>query len=102
MSAGNGRIQARLEAPADTGAGRPDVFEDAWYGDGEGAAISGLRSVFLWTPVALAMSILMLGGVLERLPDIRRGILELSVPWVPLHLRSRDGGLRFSARFEGG
>ena len=57
--------------------------------------------MFLWTPVALAMSNLILGGVLERHPDLRLGIMELSAPWVPLHLMYLDGGLRFSSRFEG-
>jgi hypothetical protein len=57
--------------------------------------------VFLWTPVALAISDLILGGVLERHPDLRLGIMELSAPWVPLHLMMMDGGLDFASRFEG-
>jgi predicted TIM-barrel fold metal-dependent hydrolase len=82
-------------------ADQPHTFDDAWYGAEEDTAISVLRSVFLWTPVALAVSNMILSGVLERHPDLRLGIMELSAPWVPLHLMYLDGGLRFTARFEG-
>jgi predicted TIM-barrel fold metal-dependent hydrolase len=78
------------------------VFGDEWFAqDAPDATVSVLQSVFLWTPVALAVSDLILGGVLERHPDLRIGIMELSAPWVPLHLMMLDGGLDFTARFEG-
>jgi predicted TIM-barrel fold metal-dependent hydrolase len=77
------------------------VFDDAWFTDEDDATVSVLQSVFLWTPVALAVTDLILGGVLERHPDLRIGIMELSAPWVPLHLMMMDGGLNFASRFEG-
>jgi predicted TIM-barrel fold metal-dependent hydrolase len=86
-------------------ADQPRVFDDAWFATedaaGEDATVSVLQSVFLWTPVALAVTDLILGGVLERHPDLRVGIMELSAPWVPLHLMMMDGGLDFASRFEG-
>jgi predicted TIM-barrel fold metal-dependent hydrolase len=82
-------------------ADQPRVFDDAWFTDEDDATVSVLQSVFLWTPVALAVTDLILGGVLERHPDLRIGIMELSAPWVPLHLMMMDGGLNFASRFEG-
>ena len=77
------------------------AFDDAWFQDEDDSTVSVLQSVFLWTPVALALTDLILGGVLERHPDLRLGIMELSAPWVPLHLMMMDGGLDFASRFEG-
>jgi predicted TIM-barrel fold metal-dependent hydrolase len=44
---------------------------------------------------------LILNGVLERYPDLRIGIMELSATWVPQHLQMMDGGYRHTARFNG-
>jgi hypothetical protein len=51
--------------------------------------------------VALALTDLIINGVLERHPDLRLGVMELSAVWVPLHLQMMDGGLAFSTSFNG-
>ena len=52
-------------------------------------------SVLLYVPAALACTDLILNGVLERHPDLRLGIVELSAVWVPLFLMMLDGGSQF-------
>jgi len=78
-------------------ADQPRVFEDAWYTDPPGSFVPALESVFLWTPVALAITDLIANGVLARHPDLRIGIVELSAIWVPMYLLMLDGGLEFVA-----
>ena len=50
---------------------------------------------------ALACTDLILNGVLERHPDLRLGIVELSAVWVPLYLMMLDGGGQFVRRLDG-
>ena len=76
-------------------------FADAWYTDPADAFVSTLDSVFLWTAAALACTDLILNGVLERHPDLRIGIVELSAVWVPMFLMMLDGGSEFTARLNG-
>ncbi|MGH9029330.1 MAG: hypothetical protein ACRDV4_06920, partial [Acidimicrobiales bacterium] len=76
-------------------------FDEAWYGEDMEGGITPLSVVFIWTGAALALSDLILNGVLERHPDLRIGIMELSARWVPLHLQMMDGGYRHTARFNG-
>src|SRR3954471_13270526 len=73
------------------------VFDDAWYTDPPDSFISTLDSVFLWTAAALACTDLILNGTLERHPDLRIGIVELSAVWVPMFLMMLDGGSYFTA-----
>lgn len=83
---------------------QPRPFADAWYADdlGDGPArVSPLSSIFLWTGVALSLTDLIIHGVLERHPDLRLGVMELSAVWVPLHLQMMDGGLAFASAFNG-
>jgi predicted TIM-barrel fold metal-dependent hydrolase len=82
-------------------ANQPRPFDDAWYGEDVVGGIAPLTTIFLWTAAALALTDLILNGVLERHPDLRFGIMELSAIWVPLHLQMMDGGFRFTARFNG-
>ena len=82
-------------------ANQPRPFADAWYGEDIVGGISPLTSIFLWTGVALALTDLIINGVLERHPRLRLGVMELSALWVPLHLQMMDGGLRFAASFNG-
>ncbi len=60
-----------------------------------------LDSVFLSTAAALACTDLIVNGVLERHPDLRIGIVELSAVWVPLYLMMLDGGFDFVTRLNG-
>jgi predicted TIM-barrel fold metal-dependent hydrolase len=76
-------------------------FADAWYTDPADAFVSTLDSVFLWTAAALASTDLILNGTLERHPDLRIGIVELSAVWVPMFLMMLDGGSAFTARLNG-
>jgi predicted TIM-barrel fold metal-dependent hydrolase len=76
-------------------------FDDAWYTDPPGAFISTLDSVFLYTAAALACTDLILNGTLERHPELRIGIVELSAVWVPMFLMMLDGGSDFTARLNG-
>ena len=76
-------------------------FADAWYTDPPDAFISTLDSVFLWTAAALACTDLILNGALDRHPDLRIGIVELSAVWVPMFLMMLDGGSAFTARLNG-
>jgi predicted TIM-barrel fold metal-dependent hydrolase len=76
-------------------------FADAWYTDPADAFVSTLDSVFLWTAAALACTDLILNGALERHPNLRIGIVELSAVWVPMFLMMLDGGSEFTARLNG-
>ncbi|GIU88144.1 MAG: amidohydrolase [Acidimicrobiia bacterium] len=76
-------------------------FDDAWYTEPDDSFVSPLESVFLWTPAALACTDLILNGTLERHPDLRIGIVELSAIWVPMYLMMLDGGFDFTTRLNG-
>jgi predicted TIM-barrel fold metal-dependent hydrolase len=76
-------------------------FDDAWYHDREDAFVPVLDSVFLPTAAALACTDLIVHGVLDRHPDLRIGIVELSAVWVPLFLMMLDGGYDFTNRLNG-
>ena len=76
-------------------------FDDAWYTDADDAFVPVLESVFLYTAAALACTDLIVNGVLERHPDLRLGIVELSAVWVPMYLMMLDGGVDFMTRLNG-
>ena len=60
-----------------------------------------LESVFLWVPPAIAVTDLIVNGVLERHPELRIGIVELSSIWVPQYLLMLDGGWEFTSTLNG-
>jgi predicted TIM-barrel fold metal-dependent hydrolase len=78
-------------------------FDDAWYTDtvDEERVVPVVESVFLWTAPALALTDLILNGVLERHPALRFGVVELSAIWVPMFLMMLDGGHDFVSRLNG-
>jgi predicted TIM-barrel fold metal-dependent hydrolase len=84
-------------------ADQPRVFDDAWYTDDgvEGGLVNVVESVFLYTPAALSLTDLIVNGVLERLPELRIGIVELSAIWVPQFLMMLDGGYDFTSKLNG-
>ena len=82
-------------------ADQPRPFADAWYGEEIPGGVTPLSSIFIWTGVALALTDLIINGVLERHPDLRLGVMELSAIWVPLHLQMMDGGFAFAGSFNG-
>jgi hypothetical protein len=63
--------------------------------------VPAIESVFLWTPAALACTDLILNGTLDRHPELRIGIVELSAIWVPMFLMMLDGGAAFTAKLNG-
>jgi len=76
-------------------------FGDGWYTEPADAFVSPLESVFLWVPAALAAADLILNGTLERFPDLRIGVVELSAIWVPMFVMMLDGGHEFVAKLNG-
>ncbi len=77
-------------------------FDDAWYTDLDRAFVPTLESVFLWTAPALALTDLIVNGVLERHPALRLGVVELSAVWLPMFVLMLDGGVDFTTKLNGG
>jgi len=61
-----------------------------------------LDSIFLWLAPAVALANLILTGTLERFPDLRIGVVELTAGWVPSFLLHLDGASDFHAQRHGG
>jgi predicted TIM-barrel fold metal-dependent hydrolase len=81
---------------------QPRPFADAWYTDEQAALVPAVGTVFLYVAAALACTDLILNGTLERFPDLRIGIVELSALWVPLYLMMLDGASAFTRQINGG
>jgi hypothetical protein len=82
-------------------ADQPRVFADGWYLDEREFGPPALDSVFLHVAAAVTCTDLIVNGTLERFPDLRIGIVELSAVWVPMYLMMLDGGTRFINRLNG-
>jgi predicted TIM-barrel fold metal-dependent hydrolase len=82
-------------------ADQPRPFHDGWYTEERELGPTPMDSIFLYVGAALACTDLILNGVLERRPDLRIGIVELSAVWVPLYLMMLDGGTQFVERLGG-
>ncbi len=82
-------------------ADQPRPFADAWYTDEHEAFVPVLGAVFIHVAAALACTDLILNGTLERFPDLRIGIVELSAIWVPMYLMMLDGAAAFTRRING-
>jgi len=82
-------------------ADQPRVFDDAWYTDEKEAFVPVVETVFLHVAAALACTDLILNGTLERFPELRIGIVELSAVWVPMYLMMLDGGYAFTSKLNG-
>jgi predicted TIM-barrel fold metal-dependent hydrolase len=80
---------------------QPRPFADAWYSNDPQTFVHTLGAVFLYVPAALACTDLILNGTLERFPDLRIGIVELSSLWVPLYLMMLDGAWAFTQQING-
>jgi len=76
-------------------------FADAWFETDPEPTNPALASVFLWAGAALGLADLVVNGVLDRHPDLRFGIMELSAIWVPMFLQYLDGGVAFHERLHG-
>jgi predicted TIM-barrel fold metal-dependent hydrolase len=82
-------------------ADQPRPFADAWYTDQGEAFVPAVEAIFLYVAAALGCTDLILNGVLERFPDLRLGIVELSAIWVPQYLMMLDGGWAFTRQISG-
>jgi hypothetical protein len=82
-------------------ADQPRVFDDAWFTDRQEAFVPALDAIFIYVAAALACSDLILNGTLQRFPDLRLGIVELSAIWVPQYLMMLDGGYAFTRQISG-
>lgn len=80
---------------------QPRPFADAWYTDAADAFVPALDAIFIYVAAALACSDLILNGTLERFPELRLGIVELSAIWVPQYLMMLDGGWAFTRQISG-
>jgi len=80
---------------------QPRPFADAWYTDHDIAFVPALDAIFIHVGAALACTDLILNGTLERFPDLRLGIVELSAIWVPMYLMMLDGGSAFTRQLNG-
>jgi predicted TIM-barrel fold metal-dependent hydrolase len=58
-------------------------------------------SIFLSLAPAVALANLILNGVLERFPQLRIGVIELTAGWVPQFLLHMDGASDFYAQRHG-
>ena len=58
-------------------------------------------SIFLYLAPAVALANLILHGVLERFPDLRIGVVELTASWVPSFLLHLDGASDFYTQRHG-
>lgn len=83
-------------------ADQPRVLDEAFYTDPEDSFVPALESIFLWVPPAIAVTDLIVNGVLDRHPNLRIGIVELSSIWVPQYLLMLDGGWDFTSTLNGG
>jgi predicted TIM-barrel fold metal-dependent hydrolase len=75
-------------------------FDDAWYGE-EPDSMPAVEAIFLYIPAALSCTDLIINGTLERFPELRIGIVELSSLWVPLFLMMLDGAWSFTNQING-
>jgi predicted TIM-barrel fold metal-dependent hydrolase len=82
-------------------ADQPRPFADPWYTDEHEALVPAVEAVFINTAAALACTDLILNGTLERFPDLRIGIVELSAIWVPMYLMMLNGAWAFTRQLNG-
>ena len=82
-------------------ADQPRLLDEAFYTDPDDSFVPVLESVFLWVPPAIAVTDLIVNGVLARHGDLRIGIVELSSVWVPQYLMMLDGGWDFTSTLNG-
>jgi predicted TIM-barrel fold metal-dependent hydrolase len=89
-------------APVFHVSGFDSPLHPAWHvGEGDDGGLL-LDSIFLWLAPAVALANLILTGTLERFPDLRLGVVELTASWVPSFLLHIDGATDFFAQRNGG
>jgi predicted TIM-barrel fold metal-dependent hydrolase len=76
-------------------------LDPAWRADESEDGEQLFDSIFLWLAPAVALADLILHGVLERFPELRIGVVELTAGWVPSFLLHIDGASDFYAQRHG-
>ncbi len=88
-------------APVFHVSGFESPIDPAWHvGETDDGGLL-LDSIFLWLAPAVALTNLILSGTLERFPDLRLGVVELTAGWVPSFLLHIDGATDFFAERHG-
>jgi hypothetical protein len=82
-------------------ADQPRILDDAFFTDPAESFVPVIESIFLWAPPAIAVTDLIVNGVLDRHPALHIGIVELSSIWVPQYLMMLDGGVAFTTAING-
>jgi predicted TIM-barrel fold metal-dependent hydrolase len=77
-------------------------LDPAWYEGDPETVDKLLGSAFLWVAPAVALANMAIHGTLERFPDLRIGVVELTAHWVPQFLLMLDGSWGFYAARHGG
>jgi len=80
-------------------AARP--FDDAWYEGDANPVEPLLMSLSISVTPMLALQDLSVGGVLERHPGLRVGLVEFTSSWFAQFLPGLDAGYRFHAAYNG-
>jgi predicted TIM-barrel fold metal-dependent hydrolase len=89
-------------APVFHVSGFESPLHPAWHlGEPEDGGLL-LDSIFLWLAPAVALANMILNGTLERFPELRIGVVELTAGWVPSFLLHLDGATDFHAQRHGG
>ncbi len=76
-------------------------FDDAWYAGDVNPVEPLIMSAFISTPPTLALLDMATGGVFERHPELRLGLVEFTAGWLPPFLRALDVCWEFHAAYNG-
>jgi len=79
----------------------PRPFVDAWYEGDANPVEPLLMSLSISVTPMLALQDLSVGGVLERHPALRVGLVEFTSSWFAQFLPGLDAGYRFHAAYNG-
>ena len=79
----------------------PRPFDDAWYAADENPIEPLLMSTFISVTPMLALADMAVGGVFERHPRLRVGLVEFTSAWLVSFLRMIDVTYRFHADYNG-
>jgi predicted TIM-barrel fold metal-dependent hydrolase len=79
----------------------PRPFDDAWYAADENPIEPLLMSTFISVTPMLALADMAVGGVFERHPGLRVGLVEFTSAWLVSFLRMIDVTYRFHADYNG-
>ena len=79
----------------------PRPFDDAWYGADVNPIEPLLMSAFISVLPTLALTDMATGGVFERHPALRLGLVEFTSSWLGPFLRSVDVCTDFHAAYNG-